>query len=220
MKKVIDFLSALHKNNHRDWFEAHRPQYTEALAEFNAFAEQLIAVLPAIDPAVAGLTLKDCTYRIYRDVRFSHDKSPYKTYMGCYVSPHGKKAGYAGYYFHVEPGVQSLISAGLYMPESYIFKSVRDEIFDNGAAIEKAIAAAKGFQLEGEKLMRVPRGYPADSPYAELLKRKDLSLYRPIDEAFLLAPDLLDRVVAEFRKCVGFNALLNRAVVFAIEERK
>ncbi len=220
MKKVIDFLGALHGHNNRDWFEAHRAQYTEALAEFNAFAEQLIAALPTIDPAVAGLTLKDCTYRIYRDVRFSHDKSPYKTYMGCYVSPHGKKAGYAGYYFHVEPGVQSLISAGLYMPEPYVFKSVRDEIFDNGAAIQKAIDAATGFLLEGDKLMRVPRGYPADTPYAELLKRKDLSIYRPIDEQFLLAPDLLERVVAEFRKCVGLNAIINRAVAFTKEGNK
>ncbi|MDR2886356.1 MAG: DUF2461 domain-containing protein [Rikenellaceae bacterium] len=223
MKKTIEFLSALRANNNREWFEAHRGQYTEALAEFNAFVEKMIAAMPAVDPELAGLTLRDCTYRIYRDTRFSHDKTPYKTHMGAYFCPGGKKSGYAGYYFHVEPAGggflgDSLLGIGLYMPQPVELRSVRDEIMDNGKGIDAAVKSS-GFQLDTEnKLKRVPNGYPADSPWAEYLKMKDFSLYRPLDEKLLTAPDLVERVVEMFRPTVEINKILNRAVQFAREE--
>lgn len=221
MKNVINFLSALRLNNNREWFEAHRSEYQAALDEFNAFTEKLIAGLTTIDPGVAGLQVKDCTYRIYRDTRFSNDKTPYKIHMGAYVCPHGKKSGYAGYYFHVEPAGgcylgNSLLATGLYMPSPEVLKSIRDEIDDNGAQIQAAIEKAQGFTLDQEnKLQRVPKGYPADSPYAELLKLKDISLMRQVDEDFLLSADLVDRIVEAFRPTVELNKLLNRAVDYA-----
>ncbi len=221
MKKVTDFLSALRGNNNREWFEAHRDEYKAALDEFNAMTERLIAGIATIDPTVAGLQVKDCSYRIYRDTRFSHDKTPYKIHMGAYICPHGKKSGYAGYYFHVEPAGgcflgNSLLAVGLYMPSPEVLKSVRDEILDNGDKMEKAVKKAKGFILDTEnKLTRVPKGYPADSPHAEWLKLKDFSLMKPVSEELLAAPDLVERVVEEFRGTVEINAILNRAVDYA-----
>ncbi len=224
MKNTIAFLSALRSNNNRDWFEAHRTEYTAALEEFNDLTQQLIEAMPSIDPSLKGLTLRDCTYRIYRDTRFSHDKTPYKTHMGAYFCPGGKKSGYSGYYFHVEPAGggflgNSLLAVGLYCPEPKVLRSWRDEIMDNGAQVDAAIKKAEGFALDDENtLTRVPKGYPADSPWAEYLKHKDFSLYKPIGQDFLSAPGLVERTVEQFRSTVEFNSLINRAVRYAHEE--
>lgn len=224
MKNVIDFLSELRKNNHKEWFEANKGWYKEALGEFNAFTETLIEGIASFDPLVAGLTLKDCTYRIYRDVRFSHDKTPYKTHMGAYVCPKGKKSGYAGYYFHLEPKGEGLLggnlmTAGLYMPEPVVLRSLREEILDNGAELLAAAEEAKGFTLDqSNKLKRTPTGFPADSPYDEYLKLKDFYVVKPFDDKLLGSKDLLDKVVTGFRSTHRLTTQLNRAVQYAYEE--
>ena len=96
MKTVIEFLDDLARNNDRDWFEAHRDRYVEAKRRFDEFAERYLAAVATFDPSVAGLALKDATYRIYRDTRFSADKSPYKTYMGVFACPRGKSRAMRG----------------------------------------------------------------------------------------------------------------------------
>ena len=159
-----------------------------------------------------------------RDTRFSPDKSPYKTYIGAYIAPKGKKSGFAGYYFHIEPCADSLVwcnllSAGAVCIEPTVLRSIREEVLDNGAQIEAAIRKARGFRLcSSNKLKRVPTGFPADSPYAEMLKLKDFYLEQPITEEFLLAPGLLDRTVERFRLTQPFIAILNRAIQYAYEE--
>lgn len=224
MKEVVEFLTHLHADNDKAWFDAHKAEYKRALACFEAFAVQLIEGLVAFDPSVAGLTLKDCTYRIYRDTRFSHDKTPYKTHMGVYVAPHGKKAGYSGYYFHVQPVAAeddwsqgSLLSTGLYCPLPEVLRSVREEIVDNGAQIVAAIGEATGFSLdETAKLTRPPKGFPAGTPYDELLKLKDFYVVQRLAPEFILSPDLLENTLAEFRKTKRLNDLLNRAAQYAM----
>ena len=224
MKKTLAFLTEVSHRNDRDWFQANRPLYDAALAEFNAFAERLIEGIGRFDASTRGLTLKDCTYRIYRDVRFSSDKRPYKTHMGVYVCPGGKKSGNAGYYFHVEPLTESgqplyFMTAGLYMPEPKVLKSVREEMLDNSAGFLAAVGKAEGFRINEEnKLKRTPTGYPADSSMDEYLKLKDVCLERFMDEKTLLRGDLADWVAGEFAKTYTFNALLNRAAAFAREE--
>lgn len=224
MKRVLDFLKYLRVNNDREWFNANKGRYQEAQAVFNAFAEQLIAEIGVFDQGVRGLALKDCTYRIYRDTRFSHDKTPYKTHMGVYVCPGGKKSGNAGYYFHIEPegdGLlgQHLMSAGIYMPEPAVLKSVRDEFFDNGEEVVKAIKKAKGFSLDRtNSLKRTPTGYPTGSEFDEYLRLKDFHMIKTVDEGYILAGDLAKRAAADFRATYGFMALMHRAADFAHEE--
>lgn len=224
MKEVIDFFRRLHDDNTREWFDAHRAEWTRVKGRFADFTGQLIEGIASFDPEVRGLRPQDCTYRIARDTRFSNDKSPYKTHIGAYIAPKGKKSGFAGYYFHIEPCADSLVgcnllSAGLYCPEPTVLRSVREEILDNGAEIEAAVGKARGFRLyEGNKLKRIPTGFPADSEYAEMLKLKDFYLERPITEEYLLAPDLLKRTVEEFRRTQPFIAILNRAVQYAYDE--
>lgn len=225
MQEVIAFLRELHAHNDRAWFDDHRAEWKQVQAQFRAFTEELIAGIAAFDPSVAGLRAQDCTYRINRDTRFSADKSPYKTYMGAYVAPRGKKSGYAGYYFHLEPcgnpAWRYLLTAGLYCPEPAVLRSVRDEIFDNGPEIAAAVEEAKGFRMnESNKLKRTPTGYPRDSEYDEWLKLKDVYLEQRIDEEFLLAPGLLERTLDAFRPTKRFVDILNRAVRFAHEEMR
>lgn len=226
MNHVIEFLRQLRMNNNREWFEANKLWYKEVQTEFNGFVERLIAGIARFDSSIQGLTVKDCTYRIYRDTRFSPNKDPYKTHIGAYICRGGKKSGYAGYYFHIEPQGEggllggNLMSAGLYMPEPDVLKSIRDEIFDNGAQVEAAVKQARGFRIaENNKLKRVPKGFPPDSPYAEYLKLKDVYLEKFIDDDYLLQPSLAEKAAAEFKKTARFVELMNRAADFAYENR-
>ena len=158
MKEVIDFFRRLHDNNDRAWFDAHRAEWTHVKGRFAAFTERLIEGIAEFDPTVRGLRVQDCTYRIARDTRFSPDKSPYKTYIGAYIAPKGKKSGFAGYYFHIEPCCDSLVwsnllSAGptgfpadseyaemLKLKDFYIAKKITEEFLLSDDLLERTLA--------------------------------------------------------------------------------
>ena len=221
MEQIIKFLEQLAQNNHRDWFEAHKAQYKQADAAFKELAERFVAGLGTFDPEVRGLPVKECTYRIYRDTRFSPDKTPYKTHMGAYVCKNGKKSGYAGYYLHLEPG-RSILASGLHCPEPHVVRSVRDDIYARGDEFQKMIDNARKaeprWELECDNaLKKVPKGYPADFKYGDYLKLKDFCLIAPFDPA---GNDALDRALAIFKQCKPFNDLLNRSVDYAHEEQQ
>lgn len=199
MKRILDFLRELQEHNDREWFETHRTEYLRVKAATEEFAARLIAGIASFDSTVGDLTPKECTYRIYRDIRFSSDKRPYKSHIGIFISPGGKKSGHSGYYLHIEPehpersdGTPSggpMLVTGLYMPEPAVLKSVREEILFNGEEFVRNIGQAQDFSLNRENaLKRVPAGFPTDSPYAEYLRLKDFCLERPVSEAFLLSP--------------------------------
>ena len=104
MKAALDFIKELTENNNRDWFNAHKNRYQEALEIFRGFAGELLSGISRFDPSVGNLEPKDTIFRIYKDVRFSKDKLPYKTHFGCWMAKGGRKSNDAGYYFHLEPG--------------------------------------------------------------------------------------------------------------------
>lgn len=225
MREIIDFLCRLHDNNDREWFDAHRAEWKRVQAQFQDIVSQLIEAIGAFDPTVRGLQVKDCVYRINRDTRFSHDKSPYKNYVSAFFAPQGKKSGYAGYYLHIEPAgdqmlAGNLLSAGIYCPEPVVLRSIREEILDHGAEIERTIAAS-GFALVRENMLkRTPTGFPSGTPHDELLRMKDLYLGKPVDEAFLCDPQLVAHAAEEFRRTQPFLDIINRAVKYAHEEMK
>lgn len=224
MKNTLDFLNELQYNNNKEWFDANKTTYKTIKVEFDRFVDQLIGGITEFDASVKGLTPKDCTYRIYRDARFSHNKDPYKTHMSAYVAPHGKKAGYAGYYFHVEPEETGLmggnfLSGGLYLPEPKVLRSIRDEIYDNGPKFLASIDKAQGFTLNREScLKRIPTGFPPESKYAEYLKLKDIYLEKHISQEFMLSDNVLEDTLKEFKLTSDLVKLLNRAVKYAHEE--
>ena len=131
MKEVIAFLEALETNNNREWFNSHKDDYVAVQSRFNSFVERLIPAIAAFDDTVEGLSAKDCTYRIYRDTRFSSDKSPYKLHIGAFICPGGKKSGFAGYYFQVGPHddgytAGNMLAAGHYCLDAEALKVLRE----------------------------------------------------------------------------------------------
>lgn len=224
MEEVLDFLRRLSDNNDREWFDAHRTEWAHVKGLWANFTAELIEGIASFDPTVRGLRPQDCTYRIARDTRFSVDKRPYKSWIGAFIAPRGKKSGYAGYYFHVEPvgdGLlgNHLLAAGAVCIEPQVLRSIREEVLDHGAEMLQSIDAARGFRLDTtNRLKRVPTGFPADLEYAELLKQKDYCLEKTVPEEFVLSDNLPERLVEEFRHTKPFLDQLNRAIQYAYEE--
>ena len=224
MEEVLDFLRRLSENNDREWFDAHRSEWAHVKGLWADFTAELIEGIASFDPTVRGLRPQDCTYRIARDTRFSADKRPYKSWLGTFVAPRGKKSGYAGYYFHVEPvgdGLlgNHLLAAGAVCIEPAVLRSIREEVLDHGDELTESIRRARGFRLDTtNRLKRVPTGFPAESEHADLLKQKDYCLEKRVSEEFVLSDGLPERLVEEFRHTKPFLDQLNRAIRYACEE--
>ncbi|QQS40335.1 MAG: DUF2461 domain-containing protein [Acidobacteriota bacterium] len=176
MEKSLKFLAKLKKNNDRDWFNANKKEYEAAREEFTGLVEKLIAGVAACDPDVIGTAPKDCLFRIYRDVRFSADKSPYKTAFGAYIAPGGRKSMNPGYYIHIEPKA-SFVAGGMHRPEAKDLLAVRNVIAADPKAlekIEKSAAFRKYFDKidSHEKLKTAPKGFEKDHPAIDYLKLK------------------------------------------------
>ncbi|MDR2962261.1 MAG: DUF2461 domain-containing protein [Bacteroidales bacterium] len=223
MKYILNFLAELSENNTKTWFDAHKATYKQAQAAFHDFAEQVLQQLTALDEQLRGLELKQCTYRINRDVRFSNDKSPYKTHFGAYFCPGGKKSGMAGYYFHIEaPNSQfignHLLAAGTHCSMPNALTSMRTEIFDNTKEFLTNMKRASSWYLERDNALKnVPKGFPKDFEHGDLLKLKDYCLCQNLSTEQLLSPDLLDFTVAEFAKTVPFVQQMNKAIAYELE---
>ena len=224
MEEVLDFLRRLSDNNDREWFDAHRAEWTHVKGLWADFTAELIEGVASFDPSVRGLRPQDCTYRIARDTRFSADKRPYKSWLGTFIAPRGKKSGYAGYYFHVEPVGDGLVgnhllAAGAVCIEPTVLRSIREEVLDHGDELTESIRRARGFRLDTtNRLKRVPTGFPAESEHADLLKQKDYCLEKRVSEEFVLSDGLPERLVEEFRTTKPFLDQLNRAIQYACEE--
>lgn len=224
MQEILDFLSRLAVNNDREWFNAHKDEYLMAKAKFEAFAMQVMAGIRQFDPTIGDLDIKQCTYRIYRDTRFSRDKRPYKTHFGFFAIPGGKKSGYMGYYFQIGVGEGyegCFLAAGDYICDRKIVEMLREDIdIDNGEEFLAALAAAKTFEVDfSQALKRVPAGYPADKPYSPYLRLKNFCLVKIVDTDYFTAPGAVGRLVDDFSTTRPFISFVNRAVAYEAEER-
>lgn len=215
MKTILPFLAKLKDNNHRDWMEANKPEYLKARKEFEILVESLIAEIAKFDPAIQGLLVKDCMFRINRDVRFSNDKSPYKINFSAYIGPGGKKAMKAGYYFHLQPGA-SFLAGGRFMPDADHLSKIRQEIDYNAGKLLSILDSKETKQyfkgLEGEKLARAPKGYPSDHPQVELLKMKSFLLTTALSDQEIASDGLLVKASNIFKAIYPLNSFLNQAV--------
>lgn len=215
MKNVLPFLYTLKENNNRDWFQANKNLFDTAKKEVEDFVNYLIPQIAGFDPAIGNLEAKKTMFRIYRDVRFSKDKTPYKTYFGSYIAPGGRKSVYAGYYLHIEPGA-AFLAGGSHCPLGEHLKKIRSEIYFNASEL-KAIMNSPDFKnyfkgIEGEKLKRPPVGFPKDFPDIELLKFKDFTLFHRFEDARLAAADFNEFSLEVFQKMKPFNDFINKAL--------
>jgi len=214
-KATIDFLKDLKKNNEREWFQANKKKYEAARTEFLNFVTVLLGEIRSFDKEIGAINPKDAVFRIYRDVRFSTDKSPYKTHMGAYFVKGGKQSGNAGYYFHLEPG-GSFTAGGIWQPVPDILKAVRMEIFENPdefrSIIEDDLFYKTFGDIEGEKLKIPPKGFPKEFPEIEWLKYKSYTIFRNLTEEIVLGDHLLEETARIFRLMVPFNRFINFAI--------
>lgn len=216
MKKSLSFLRDLKNNNTRDWFQANRVRYNEARAEFLGFIEGLVSGIGLIDPDLGPVDPKRTLFRINRDIRFSRDKSPYKTNFGAFISKDSKKSGNAGYYFHCDPA-GSFIAGGIYNPEPEILKKVRQEIYENPEELvdiimEKTFTEYFGGLYE-DRLKIPPRGFPKDFECIDLLRYKSYMVSRDLEERLLTGGELLE----ESLRAVRLMHPLVRFINYALE---
>lgn len=215
---TLKFLSQLKKNNNKPWFDAHRAQYEAARIDFANFMQLVIDELQKTDITITGQTGKDGLFRINRDIRFSKDKTPYKTAMGCSVKRGGKKSPYAGYYFHLEPG-GSFIGGGLWVPEAPAVKSLRQEIDYNWEEF-KGILGEKNFKTtftdlykgDDQRLSTVPKGYEKENPAIEYLKLKSFIGETKVSDEELTKATLHKKTVAAFKALQPLLNFINRTI--------
>jgi uncharacterized protein (TIGR02453 family) len=215
---TLKFLKDLKKNNNKPWFDAHRKEYEEAKTDFANFIQQVIDKHAKNDPSIKLLVAKDCMFRINRDIRFSKDKTPYKTNIGAYINRGGKKSLFGGYYFHCEPG-QSFVGGGLWMPMPPELNKVRQEIDYNFPAFKKIITSKKIKAVYGDLsrdaeyvLSRVPKGYEPTNPAAEYLKMKSLVSTTSLKDEDLTSKNLVKKTVASFEALQPLIEFVNRSI--------
>lgn len=221
MKDILDFYRRLSENNNKPWFDAHRAEYEQTKKSLAAFAEQLIKGIGEFDPRCRNLQVRDCTYRINRDIRFSKDKRPYKDWHGVYVCPKGKKSGMAGYYIHFEPANNLyFVCGGLYNPTKEVLQSVREQIMLEPELFHEAVLhCGSDFHLNWESaLRRVPAGYNEADPHSEYYRLKTYEIYKPLTLEDVLDPELASKAVSYLRRCYELNELLNRCFDYAYDE--
>ncbi|HEX6278599.1 MAG TPA: DUF2461 domain-containing protein [Pyrinomonadaceae bacterium] len=215
-KETVDFLRKLEKNNDRDWFNANKNAFVKANDNVIAVTGDLIGRIAKFDPSVVGIDPKSCVFRIYRDVRFSADKSPYKTNLGAFVAPGGKKAMLPGYYFHVQPKM-FFSAAGKHMPDAAETLKIRNFIANNTKDFLKIVEAKKfhdrfgGFH-QGDKLTRPPKGFDAEHPAIEYLKLKSFTVGEEFTEKEALSKEYPKMLADSFKAAFPLVQFLRNAL--------
>lgn len=202
---TLEFLRDLRENNYREWFQENKSRYISAREEFEKFVDALLGKMSLWEPDVSDLIAKKVTFRIYRDTRFSKDKTPYKTHLGANITPQGKRSDVhssAGYYFHIGPG-ESMLAGGAYGPKGEWIKDIRSRI-DSHPQELKDILNRKEYQqyfggLDGEKLKTAPKGYKQDHPEIELLRHKSFLAVHRCDDQTVTGDDFLSHSDDVFR---------------------
>ncbi len=214
-KFLFDFLTELSLNNNKEWFDANRPRYETIKKSMLALATQLIAEISTFDSTIQNIDPKSCVFRINRDVRFSKDKSPYKTNLGIYIAKGGKKSVFGGYYLHLSPN-DAFLATGLWMPMPPQLKAIRQEIDYNFATFDKIMKANNcNLYLSSEidqKVSGMPKGYDKSNPAAEYLKYKSFVLLQKLKSDDFYDDFFLNKITHKFKEFKPFLDFINHAV--------
>lgn len=216
--RLHTFFEQLKENNNRPWFAEHKKEYEELRALWLEDIDRMIAAMTAWEPALAGQTAKSCAYRIYRDTRFSPDKTPFKLYFSAAVSPWGRKTDRAGYYIEtgIRGGNDEGLYAGIWCPEPPVLKKLRHAIVDNIEEFTDIIdnpELRKNFPVwVGDTLKTVPKGWDRNHPQAELLRRKDYGRFAPCGTKFYRNNDWPLVAADMFRTVKPFVDFLNYSI--------
>jgi uncharacterized protein (TIGR02453 family) len=210
---TLQFLKDLKDNNNREWFTENKDKFLLAKENFHEFIQALIDKMAVFDPSLKVVEAQKCIFRIYRDVRFSNDKTPYKNNFAATLK--GRGNGLAGYYLQLEPGA-TFIAGGLYGPDASVLKAIRQEISYNGSEFLKIInhkVFKKELTLEGSRLQKVPQGFEKENPMADFLKYKDFTVFHAFNDVTVLKEDFLLECARIFKAMGPFNQFLNVPVL-------
>ncbi len=215
MQQVIQFLSELNKNNNRDWFNQNRKVYEECRDKVLFYTELFNNEIRKFDKTIPVIDPKACLFRIFRDVRFSKDKRPYKTNMGSFIAKGGRKGTGAGYYFHIEPEA-SFVGGGLYMPQPEPLKAIRTQIYQNPDELLDIIQD-KNFkkyftEFYDHKLKTAPKGFPKDFEHIALLRHKSYAFGFQMDDEVVSGDDFVNTTVDAFGELYKLNRYINTAL--------
>lgn len=215
MKVILAFLDDLKKNNNREWFQSNRERYESAREKVLFMTELLIREIRKFDSDIPLMDPKECLFRIYRDIRFSPDKRPYKTHFGSYIGRGGFKSNRAGYYFHIQPG-EHYLGGGIWMPPADVLKAIRTAVYDQPGEF-RSILEDPGFRryftgFDGEMLKTVPKGFPPDFPDIALLRPKSYAFGVTLTDSEVLDKGYLNKAVDLFRELYKMNRFLNEAL--------
>lgn len=217
-KESLQFLDDLKANNNRDWFQDNKKRYEVFKKDYHQLVSDFLDAMKPLDPSLELLQVKDCTFRINRDIRFSKDKSPYKAHLGVWLSSGAKGANRSGYYVHIEKGA-SFIAGGFYSPDSEELKKVRKEIaffYDDLQEILKEKNFKKEFGSldinENNSLKSMPRGYEKDHPAIEFLKLKSFTTTQKYDISEVTKKDFVAKMSQKLIALKPLNEFINRAL--------
>jgi len=216
-RDTLEFLKELAKNNNREWFQANKAAHDKARENVIAFCGEMIAALQKLDPGIdEALDPKKCVLRIYRDIRFSLNKTPYKTNFGMSIPTTGLRNGGVEYYMHIQPG-NCFIGGGYWMPEAEHVKKIRQEIDYNAHDLKNIIDDPEFVSLFGdfrkqEQLKTVPKGYDAENENLDLLKLKSFISWHPLKDEELLEADTVQKIAIVCAKLHPLNVFLKNAL--------
>lgn len=215
MQDVLNFLSELRENNNKEWFDQNREWYQACRDKVVFLTELILHEASRFDDEIGTQDPKSCIFRIYRDVRFSNDKTPYKTHIGSYIAKGGRKSINAGYYLHIEPG-GSFVGGGIWSPPADALKAVRTEIFDHSEEFSKLIYA-DAFKkvypsMYEDKLKSPPKGFPKDFPGIDLLKYKSYAFNSPISDSEVKSDFFVEKIITAMKHIYPVNRFLNGAL--------
>lgn len=215
-KDSLDFIDDLTANNNRDWFLDHKKQYEKFKTDYQNLVAAFLDEMKPLDKSLELLEVKNCTFRINRDIRFSKDKTPYKNHLGIWMSSGVKGVNRAGYYIHLGRK-ESFIAGGFYSPEAPDLKKVRKEIaffYDDLEEIvnEKSFKKVFGALDQSNSLKNAPKDYEKDHPAIEFLKLKSFTATQKIDFTDALKPEFVKETVAKLIALKPLNDFLNRAL--------
>lgn len=213
ISELYSFLEELDRNNNREWFNAHKEEYLTLRAVWDRDIAVLRETMSAWDPEFLRQPLKDCSYRIYRDIRFSNDKTPYKTYFSAAFSPYGRKTLRAAYYFEI--GLRdSCVYGGIWHATPEMVRKIRRAISDNSEEFAEIMEEIEGrFSVVGERLKTAPKGFSPDDPMIDYLKVKQIGLYSPLGRKELESADNWVETVSErFRMLKRFTDFINYSI--------
>ncbi|MGE0078484.1 MAG: DUF2461 domain-containing protein [Bacteroidales bacterium] len=212
---IIEFLSDLKDNNYREWFQENKTRYNKSVENFKQIVQALIVGINEFDNTIGPVEPSDCIFRIYRDVRFSPNKEPYKTNFGAYIANGGRKSPFAGYYFHIEPN-GSFLSGGIYMAPTDVMRRIREDISDYAEdflGIVDSPSFKKHFNFfDSDKLKKLPRGFESGSKVDEFLKLKNISPFTQLSNEDMLSPNILEYSLNTYKEMQPLISFLNRSI--------